>query len=436
MMTDQVYSALFVVPASGGEPEQLTQPGDSYTKPRFSPRGDSLFALQQRRAGKDGKLYSLTRLARLRWPGRANPEVLTAAWDRSVGDYAPSADGATVFIEAEDEGFDQVFRLPSGGGAVERLFRVERGGYTGVRPVAGGGLLALFQTAIQPPEIVRLNLKAGSHNPLTSFNAEAVARIDAPPPLHFSFTAKNRKRIHNIMFLPPRFSEKQKYPLVIFPHGGPASMSKDAFSSRWNSYLLTSPGYVLLSTNYTGSTGFGEEFANDIEKDVLRGPAQELLEAVEEAVRRYPFIDGSRQAAAGASYGGYLMNWLNGHTDRFKCMVNHAGAVNNESQYGVNDGGIERELRMGGPIWEKGGQWNEQNPMRFAGAFKTPMLITQGELDFRVPLNESMTTFKLLQRRQVPARLIVFPDEGHWILKGENSRLHMQEVLAWLKRYL
>jgi dipeptidyl aminopeptidase/acylaminoacyl peptidase len=213
-------------------------------------------------------------------------------------------------------------------------------------------------------------------------------------------------------------------------------MSKDAFSSRWNSYLLTSPGYVLLSTNYTGSTGFGEEFANDIEKDVLRGPAQELLEAVEEAVRRYPFIDGSRQAAAGASYGGYLMNWLNGHTDRFKCMVNHAGAVNNESQYGVNDGGIERELRMGGPIWEKGGQWNEQNPMRFAGAFKTPMLITQGELDFRVPLNESMTTFKLLQRRQVPARLIVFPDEGHWILKGENSRLHMQEVLAWLKRYL
>jgi dipeptidyl aminopeptidase/acylaminoacyl peptidase len=192
----------------------------------------------------------------------------------------------------------------------------------------------------------------------------------------------------------------------------------------------------VLETNYTGSTGFGEKFADDIERDVLRGPAQEILEGIGEAAKRYPYIDTTRQAAAGASYGGYLMNWFNGHTNQFKCIVNHAGAINNESQYGVNDGGLDRELRMGGPIWEKGGQWVEQSPIRYSGNFKTPTLVTQGELDYRVPVNESLTTFKILQRLKVPSRLVVFPDEGHWISKGENSRAHMQEVLGWLAKWL
>jgi len=169
---------------------------------------------------------------------------------------------------------------------------------------------------------------------------------------------------------------------------------------------------------------------------VLRGPAEEILQAIEEASRQYPFIDKTRQAAAGASYGGYLMNWFNGHTRQFKCLVIHAGAVNNESQYSTNDGGLDRELRMGVPIWEKGGQWADQSPIRYSGSFQTPSLITDGEQDFRVPLTESITTFKILQRRGVPSRLVVFPEEGHWILKGENNKLHMQEVLGWLKRYL
>jgi dipeptidyl aminopeptidase/acylaminoacyl peptidase len=435
MMSVELCSALFAVPASGGEPRQLTENGQNFTKPKFSPQGDQLFALQERRATPGGRLYSLSRLARSSWPSMGKPAVITEQWDRSVSGYSISADGRTVYLDAEDDGFDQLFRIPAQGGTVERLFKVERGGYTQVRQVADG-MVALFQTAVQPPEIVRLNVAAGSHSMLTDFNAAKVAQIDAPAPIHFWFTAKNGKRIHNLMYLPPQFDKGKRYPLVIFPHGGPNAMSKDGFSTRWNSYLLTSPGYVLLQTDYTGSTGFGEKFADDIEKDVLRGPAQEILEAIVEAVRRYPFIDEHRQAAAGASYGGYLMNWFNGHTDQFKCIVNHAGAINNESQYGVNDGGLDRELRMGGPIWEKGGQWNDQSPLRYSGSFHTPMLITQGELDFRVPLNESLTTFKILQRRKIPSRLVTFPDEGHWILKGENSRVHMREVLAWLEHYL
>ena len=434
-MTDETESHLFVQPLTGGEPRQISKAGQSFGAPRFAPRGDALYALQQKNPVRGGRLYSLSRLAKFAWPNPADAAILTAAWDRSVGSYSISSDGSTIYMDAEDNGFDKLFSLPAAGGSVQSLFEVKRGGYSGVKPVAGG-LIARFQSAAEPPEIVRLNPAAASHTYLTRFNAATIAQLDTPDSIHFWFKARNGKQIHNLLTLPPGFDAAKKYPLLVFPHGGPASMSKDAFSTRWNACLLTSPGYVLLQTNYTGSTGFGEQFADDIERDVLRGPAAEILEAVEEAGKRYAYIDLSRQAAAGASYGGYLMNWFNGHTRQFKCLVNHAGAVNNESQYGTNDGGLGRELRMGGPIWEKGGQWNDQSPLRYAGDFHTPTLITQGEQDFRVPMSESMTTFKLLQRLGIPTRLVLFPDEGHWILKGENSRQHMQEILAWLKKYL
>jgi dipeptidyl aminopeptidase/acylaminoacyl peptidase len=435
MMSTESEAALYSVASSGGEPQQISPQGQSYFRPKFPLHGDALYALQTRRAVPGGRLYSLSRLVRFSWPSAAQPAVMTEAWDRSVSSFSLPPDGRTIYVAAEDDGFNQLFQLPAEGGTVQRLFKVERGSYTGVQPVENG-LIALYQTAAEPAEIVTLNPATASHTMLTNFNAETVALLDTPPPVHFWFKAKDGRRLHNILFLPPKFDDSKKYPLLIFPHGGPNGMSTDAFSTRWNNYLLASPGYVVLETDYIGSTGFGEKFADDVERDVLRGPGQEILEAITEAVRRYPYIDEHRQAAAGASYGGYLMNWFNGHTNQFKCIIAHAGAMNNESQYGVNDGGIDRELRMGGPIWEKGGLWNDQSPIRYSGAFRTPTLITQGELDYRVPINESMTTFKILQRSGVPSRLVVFPDEGHWILKGENSKLHMQEVLAWLQKYL
>jgi len=432
-MFAEVESHIFAVAASGGEPRMLSQRGQSFTSPKFSPKGE-LFALHTRSPEKT-RLYSLTRLAKLPWPGGGPAALLTAQWDRSVSAYDFSLDGATVYLDAEDSGFDKVFSLPAAGGTPAPVLDIKRGGYSGVRATAFG-LIAKFQTSAQPPEIVQIQSGSAVPSYLTRLNLDHVAQLDAPEPVHFWFTAKNGRRIHNLLVLPPAHDPAKKYPIVVFPHGGPNSMSKDAFSTRWNNHFLAAPGYFVLQPNYTGSTGFGEKFADDIERDVLRGPAQEILEAIDEAARLYPSIDLSRQAAIGASYGGYLMNWFNGHTTRFKCLVNHAGAVNNESQYGTNDGGLERELRMGGPIWEKGGQWNDQSPIRYSGKFKTPTLITQGELDFRVPLSESMTTFKLLQRLKVPARLILFPDEGHWILKGENNRKHMEEVMNWLGRYL
>lgn len=434
-MYAETESHLFMVTTAGDEPRCLTERGQSFSNPKFSPKGDALFSLHQKNPIAGGRLYSISRLVRLAWPAAGKPQFLTPQWDRSVSSFSIAADGSTIYADAEDDGFDQLFSIPAAGGPAKRLFDVKAGGYSGVKPVEGG-LIARYQSSAQPPEIVRLNLERGSHADLTRFNTERLSQIETTEPIHFWFTAKNGRKIHNLLVLPPFFDKDKRYPIVAFPHGGPNSMSKDAFSTRWNNHFLAAPGFVIIETNYTGSTGFGEKFADDIERDVLRGPADEILEAIDEAARRFPFIDKSRQAAVGASYGGYLMNWFNGHTNQFKCMVNHAGAINNESQYGANDGGLGRELRMGGPIWEKAGQWNDQSPIRYAAAFKTPMLVTQGELDFRVPLNESMTTFKLLQRLKVPTRLVTFPDEGHWILKGENNRKHMEEVMGWLKKYL
>jgi dipeptidyl aminopeptidase/acylaminoacyl peptidase len=213
-------------------------------------------------------------------------------------------------------------------------------------------------------------------------------------------------------------------------------MWRDQFFIRWNYHLLSAPGYVLLLTNYSGSTGFGEAFARSIQGDPLKGPADEINEAADAAIREYRFIDGSRQCAGGASYGGHLANWLQASTTRYKCLVSHAGLVNLEAQWGTSDTIYSREVNMGGPPWEQGSVWREQNPIRYAAKFHTPTLVTVGENDFRVPMNNALEYWSALQRMQVTSRLIVFPDENHWIQKGENSKLFYSELNAWLARWL
>lgn len=433
MMREEVSSHLFRV-KRGQEPVAIGTGQYDYADPTFSPDGRVLVA-RVRASATAKQLYTLSRLARFDWPAALAPKLLTGTLDRVAGSFTIARDSASVLFEAQDSGFTQIYRVPLAGGAPSRLFEVKEGNY-GSPAEANGGIVATYVASTQPTEIVRLDPAAGRHTRLTDANRAVLDALDLPKPEHFWFTAKNGKRIHNVFYFPPNLDRSKKYPLLVMPHGGPNSMDSDNFSTRWNAHLLTAPGYALVLTNYTGSTGFGEKFADDIERDVLRGPALEVLEGAQEAIRRYPFVDASRQCALGASYGGYLMNWFNGHTTQFRCLVIHAGASNNESQYGVNDGGIEREWRMGGPIWEGKGQWLDQSPFRYAANWKTPALITQGELDFRVPLNESITTFKLLQRQGVRARLLTFPDEGHWILKGENSRRHLAEIHAWLKQYL
>jgi len=431
-----VPTHLYRVSVEGGEPQALTSGPDSYASPSFSPDGKSLYALHNR-SGE--KLYSLDRIARFSWPNPTTPVIITEKTDRSVTSYAITPDSSTVYFLAEDAGHEKVYRASAKGGDSGLAFDMSSGVYTNLTIPAKASaplLIANWESAVNPAEVVRIDPAKGTHTALTSFNAARAAEIDWQPLRHFWFTASNGKKIHSMIALPPAFDENKKYPLFVLMHGGPHTMWRDHFFLRWNYHLIAQPGYVVLLTNYTGSTGFGEKFSQDIQGDPLAGPAKEINEAADEAIRRFPFIDGSRQAAGGASYGGHLANWMQATTTRYKCLVSHAGLINLESQWGTSDTIYHREVMNGGPVWEQGRVWREQNPIRFAKNFRTPILLTVGENDFRVPLNQTLENWSVLQRLQIPSRLIVFPEENHWIRKGENSRFFYNELHAWLKKYL
>jgi dipeptidyl aminopeptidase/acylaminoacyl peptidase len=427
---------LFQVPAGGGEPRQLTVGTTSYTKPRFRADHRALYCLAQ---VHDDKVYHLERLVKFSWPELTEPTVVTATLDRSVEAFAPSKDSKTVYFVIDEAGQAKICAVPAEGGEVRRLTESKEGSYANLALSARGSetvLLATWESATHPPEVVRIDPDTGGHRRLTEFAAAAADRIDWLPFRHFWFTSSEGRRIHNLLALPPGFDPSKKYPLLVLIHGGPHSMWQDRFFVRWNAHLLGRPGYVVLMTNYTGSTGFGEKFAQDIQGDPFGRCGREINEAADEAMKRFTFIDGTRQAAAGASYGGHLANWLQATSTRYRCLISHAGLINLESQWGTSDLIYHREVSNGGPVWEQGKVWREQNPIRLAKDFRTPILLTVGENDFRVPLNQTLENWSVLQRLRVPSRLIVFPDENHWIQKGENSRFFYREVHAWLAKYL
>lgn len=427
---------LYQVPAAGGEPRKLTPSNGSYSGPMFSPDGKSLFCYF---TPENDWVYNNNRLARLSWPDPAQPSVLTESFDRSVGSYAITPESKTIYLLAEEAGHEKLFTLPARGGEVRLAFDMDAGVYTSLvipEKARSTMLFAKWESATAPAEVVLIDLKMKGHRVITDFSTVKARELNLPALQKFWFTNASGMPLHNFLVVPPGFDPTKKYPLVTMIHGGPHNMWRDYFFLRWNYHLLATPGYVLLLTDYRGSTGYGEKFAQAIQGDPFVGPATDVHEGINEALRLFPFIDSTRMAAMGASYGGHLVNWLQGTTTRFKCFVSHAGLINLESQWGTSDVIYHREVNNGGPVWEQGEVWRTQNPARYAVNFKTPVLVTVGENDFRVPLNQSLEYWSYLQRLQVPSRLIVFPDENHWIMKGENSRFFYRELHGWLKKHL
>ena len=427
---------LFIADLAGGEPRAITSGGVRWSFPRFTPDGRTLLALVEETGAN---VYNATRLAAFSWPDLGRHRIVSGEIDRSVGTYAVTPDSRRIYFTAEDSGREKLFSVALTGGKVTEAFAAGEGSYTNVTiPQRAGSftMYANWESASAPAEVAYLNAQTDRHMVLTKFNGSRTTNLDLPRIQDFWFTSSRGKRIHSFLVRPPGFSPSKRYPLFVVIHGGPHGMWRDQFFIRWNYHLLASSGYVLLLTNYSGSTGFGEGFARSIQGDPLKGPADEINEAADAAIREFAFIDGTRQCAGGASYGGHLANWLQATTGRYKCLVSHAGLVNLESQWGTSDTIYSREVNMGGPPWEQNPLWREQNPIRYAERFRTPVLVTIGENDFRVPLNNTLEYWSALQRQQVPSRLLVFPDENHWILKGENSRLFYSELNAWLARWL
>ena len=435
-----VRTQIFEVAAAGGEPRNLTNDSRSYRQLQFSPDGRTLLCetAEERR----DKVYELTLLVSFPWPfDAAKRNVLTASLDRSVNRFATPEGNHRVWFTCEDSGREKLYSVSYAGGDAQEENAIGTGCLTGLG-AGGRALVANWDSATNPPEVFALSTEGAAPKRLTTFSVEKAAALDLAPVEHFWFTSSRGKKIHSMLVRPPAFDAAKKYPLFVVIHGGAANMWRDQWVLRWNYHLLAAPGYAVLLTDYTGSSGYGEKFGQDIQFDPLMGPADEINEAADEALKRFPFLDASRQAAGGASYGGHLANWLEATTTRYKCIVSHAGEADLVMQWGTSDGIYHREVNSGTPIWGDSKVWREQSPVLLGGnhdkgtGFVTPILITVGEQDFRVPMNNAIMFFATSQRLQVPSKLITFPEENHHILKGEDSRYWYGEVRAWLAKYL
>jgi dipeptidyl aminopeptidase/acylaminoacyl peptidase len=431
----QVGYHLYRMAAEGSEPTVISPAAGDYQEAAFSPDGRSLFFKYEL---QDSEVYHLARLNKVAWPAGGAPSLVTRDFDRDAARYALSSDGKLVYLLVPEAGKENLYRVAAQGGKPELIIEPATGGYTSLEipEKAAKPLIAGYGSSVSPTEIVRIDVARHAHVNLTHVDTAAAAAIDWQPPQHFYFSSAKGRNIHNMIVLPPAFDAAKKYPMLVLIHGGAASNNPDQIGLRWNYHLLAAPGYVILMTDYTGSTSFGEKFAQAIKLDPLKTPGDEINQAVDEAIKRYSFIDGSRLCAAGASYGGHLANWIEATTTRYKCIVSHAGEVDLLSQWGTSDGIYGREVTNGGPPWEGNPVWRNQSPITYAANWKTPMLLSIGERDFRVPINNTLENWSTLQRMQVPSRLLVWPDAWHWITKPEDSRHFYEEVHEWLATYL
>ncbi|MGH9670766.1 MAG: S9 family peptidase, partial [Terriglobales bacterium] len=272
--------------------------------------------------------------------------------------------------------------------------------------------------------------------PLTHMNDAVFAQVHTSPLEPFWFTGAENKKVQGFLVKPPNFDPAKKYPVKFLIHGGPQGAWGDSWSFRWNAQLFAAGGYVVIMINPRGSTGYGQRFIDDINGDWGGRVYQDLMLGLDYAERKYPFLDETRECALGASYGGYMIDWIEGHTTRFKCLVSHDGTYNLESFWGTTEELWFPEWEFRGTPWTNPLAYRKWSPHRYARNFKTPMLVVHGQRDYRVDLSEGLQLFTTLQRRGVPSKMLYFPDEGHWVLKPQNSRLWYKTVNEWVDGYL
>ena len=423
-----VRTVIFTVPVAGGTPVALTldHPADD-TRPRYTPDGKAIVYGMQH----DPFFYAdRVRLMRYDRAGRAHAPLLDA-WDLSPMHWEFAAEGSLVF-EAEENGRVSGFALGKGDNAPRRV--VQGGSIAGLTPARGDRLYFTLQTISQPPEVHSAPAAGGAAERLTRFTDAALAKVALGEVREMQVEGAYGESVQMFVVLPPGYQTGKKYPLVQVVHGGPHGISADSFHFRWNAQAFAAPGYVAALVNFQGSTSWGQDFAQRIQGAWGDRPFGDVMKATD-VLLATGMVDETRMAAVGGSYGGYMMSWIEGHTDRFQCIVNHAGVYDLMSQY-ASDVTQGRAQSMGGEPWEGIEIIDRWNPARFANGFQTPMLVIHGEKDYRVPVSQGLECYGVLKAKGVPARLVYFPDENHWVLKPANSILWYREVHGWLKRWL
>jgi dipeptidyl aminopeptidase/acylaminoacyl peptidase len=421
---------VWIAPIAGGTPKKITTNAASDLQPVFSRDGRTLFVRAQRRPGFEADRWYLDAYDRQRGTKR----TLFESPDLAVHDLVLSPDGQSIWFTAAQQGREHLFTVPAAGGTPKRI--AEGGAISA--PRAGKDFVVFSKsTMTAPPELFRVSVNGGDQKPLTRENAGLLTDVAFQQPESLSVPGAGGTPVQYWLIKPPAFDPSKTYPVVFLIHGGPQGAWQDAWSTRWNASLWAAQGWVIAAPNPRGSTGFGQTFVDEITGD-WAGKVMADLEAVFGAVSKMPFVDPARMGIAGASYGGYAVNWIIGQSDRFKAAVTHDGVFNLESMSLATEELWFTEWEFGGKPWDPTTreQFAKWSPHLHAHKIKTPTLIITNELDFRVPVDQGLQMFTALRRNGVPAEALVFPDEGHWVLKALNSRAWHEAVFGWLKKYL
>jgi dipeptidyl aminopeptidase/acylaminoacyl peptidase len=443
---------LYTVSVSGGAPVVITAANKGADQnPVYSPDGRFIAYASQARAGFESDRWRLMLYDRAT---RSSRELIPT-WDRNADAFFFAPDMASIFVQATDAGRDKLYRFalsrggaPSAGPAqllVGDPADAPRSGHNNASFAFSrdGRTLVWLRDATERPAEVWLGdvtaVAPITARALTHENDALVAQLAVNPAEDFWFTGANGTRIHGFLVKPPNWQAGKKYPGILLIHGGPQGAWLDQWHSRWNYQMFAATGAAVVIINPRGSFGYGQKFVDDISKDWGGKVYTDLMNGLDAALARYPWIDRNALGAAGGSFGGYMANWIAGHSNRFKALVSHAGPFNLENMSTATEELWFTDWEYGGPFWDPKAmatQYRVYSPHLYVQNFKTPTLVTGGELDYRVPYTEVLSMFTALQRRGVPSRLVVFPDEAHWGLKPQNQRLWWGEVQGWLKKYL
>ncbi|HYI64278.1 MAG TPA: S9 family peptidase [Allosphingosinicella sp.] len=423
---------IFAVPADGsGPPVNLTAANQGTdTGPAVSPDGRWLAYTAMARATyeADRQIVQLRNLA------TGETRALTVDWDRSVGSIAWAPDGRSLLVTAGDTLDTPVFRVDVRTGRVSRLTGPGTAGNVVV--TRDGAVLYTLNSLQAPDDLYRLGRRGGAVR-LTRVNADKLAGLDPVSVRRFSFPGAHGDRVWGQIVRPP--AAEGRLPVALLIHGGPQSSFGNGWSYRWNPWLFAAPGYAAVTVDFHGSSGYGQAFTDSINRDWGGAPLEDLRLGLAAAAREDPALDTANACALGGSYGGFMALWIAGNwPDGFKCLVSHAGVFDQRAMAYETEELWFTEWEFGGPYFEPAAAavMERHNPVNFVQNWRTPMLVIHGERDFRVPYTQSLGVFNALQRRNIPSRLVVFPDENHWILKPQNSIQWYREVHGWLDRWL
>ncbi len=443
---------LFVVPVTGGTPKKITDNPASDSTPRYSPDGKYIAYLAQVRPGYESDRFRLMLYDR----ATGQRKSLTENFDRWVGGFVWAPDSSRIYFVAEDKGEQPIHVVSLAGEDVNELERHTNDDLT-VTP-NGNTLLFTRMSVRAPSEIYTATFDPRAYcrtgyigtpptfppkppchttvEKLTHVNDSVLSHIEMRPLQSFWFTGAEKTRVEGFLLKPPNFDPHKKYPVKFLIHGGPQGAWHDTWSYRWNPELFAADGYVVVMINPRGSTGYGQKFIDQINGDWGGRPYVDLMRGMDYVERTYPFVDKDRECALGASYGGYMVNWILGHSTRFKCLVSHDGMFNTESAYGTTEELWFPEWEFKGTPWTNRAMYRRWSPHLSAASFKTPTLVVHGQLDYRLDVSEGLQLFTTLQRLGVPSKMLYFPDEGHWVLKPQNSQLWYKTVNQWVDTWV